>query len=58
MDIKDFRVSSIVKLKSGGPEMTVNHIQNGTGQIECSWFEETKHTFKEFDYKTLDLIKY
>jgi len=37
----------VVQLKSGGPKMTVNHVQTGeintqySGNIECYWFVDS-----------------
>jgi uncharacterized protein YodC (DUF2158 family) len=41
----DFKVGDIVKLKSGGPKMTVCEVHTILEtQVECSWFSRTgKH---------------
>lgn len=33
-----FKVGDIVKLKSGGPEMTVQSIHEGSNNYRCQWF--------------------
>lgn len=43
--MSEFKAGDIVRLKSGGPEMTVNNLHvEETGQVRvyCSWFAETK----------------
>jgi uncharacterized protein YodC (DUF2158 family) len=34
-----FVVGGIVKLKSGGPSMTVTHINDDNNMVTCHWFE-------------------
>tara|TARA_R110000803_G_scaffold69512_4_gene131942 strand:+ start:2176 stop:2394 length:219 start_codon:yes stop_codon:yes gene_type:complete len=42
--MKNIKAGDVVRLKSGGPKMTVNHVQPGevkkqySGNIECYWF--------------------
>ena len=52
---------TVVRLKSGGPDMTVSgeeHIfGNGTGKVRCQWFEGTKMmqgTFPEISLKVVE----
>jgi uncharacterized protein YodC (DUF2158 family) len=54
------KTGTVVRLKSGGPDMTVveeEHIfAKGTGRVRCQWFEETKlmqGTFPEDSLKTV-----
>ncbi|MCH8203251.1 MAG: DUF2158 domain-containing protein [Proteobacteria bacterium] len=35
---ENLKVGDIVKLKSGGPRMTVT-LTEGDGPVECKWFE-------------------
>lgn len=36
----DFKVGDVVRLKSGGPLMTIRVIDNdGTREIYCDWFD-------------------
>ena len=34
---QEFKIGDVVKLKSGGPTMTVNNIEEN-GEIYCQWF--------------------
>lgn len=37
-----YKVGAIVRLKSGGPSMTVNSIRDSDGHVWCSWFAGNK----------------
>lgn len=62
---KIFKSGDIVRLKSGGPKMTVNKNVDvsqfdGTikfyGDVECKWFDEQNNNFTEkFKQDTLEL---
>lgn len=59
---KDFVVGTIVKLKSGGPEMTVkqeilNMSDRPTGNYKCQWFAGKKLEDGVFPGDSLDLVK-
>ncbi len=42
-----FELGSIVQLKSGGPKMTVSHVEDGF--VHCTWFDkEGKVHIREF----------
>ena len=38
----DFKPGDVVRLKSGGPNMTVTGRHSETGRILCQWFVGTK----------------
>jgi uncharacterized protein YodC (DUF2158 family) len=41
-----FQVGDTVKLKSGGPHMTVTQVGNGVAgvlTVRCTWFEGSEH---------------
>lgn len=42
MDKKDFRIGDLVRLKSGGPIMTIEWI-NPHGTLSCGWFVDGVH---------------
>jgi len=44
----------VVQLKSGGPRMTVNHIE-GTGVV-CVWFVAHKREIASFEITTLEKL--
>lgn len=56
---KEFAVGNIVKLKSGGPEMTVHReIAYSTGLVvRCQWFAGKKLESGEFPPDSLELVK-
>jgi uncharacterized protein YodC (DUF2158 family) len=52
-----FAVGDIVKLKSGGPEMTVNDVPTGSGSYLCQWFAGKKLESGRFPPDSLDPVK-
>lgn len=44
-----FKVGDVVRMKSGGPMMTVIKIRDG-GELECAWFNQNGHEFKHESY--------
>jgi uncharacterized protein YodC (DUF2158 family) len=52
-------VGDVVRLKSGGPKMTVTDITSGTVggtqhvTVECTWFHDNKQDFGKFPSETL-----
>jgi uncharacterized protein YodC (DUF2158 family) len=57
----EFKVGDIVKLKSGGPEMTVERefvnydTKKTTGRYECQWFAGKKLESGQFQEDSLEL---
>ncbi|MBZ6383081.1 MULTISPECIES: YodC family protein [Sphingomonas] len=44
--MSEYNVGDCVRLKSGGPEMTIWGKDAGSGELLCQWFEESKlHNF-------------
>lgn len=37
-----FKTGDVVRLKSGGPTMTVSEIESTTGAVLCTWFDSTE----------------
>jgi uncharacterized protein YodC (DUF2158 family) len=53
-----FATGDIVKLKSGGPEMTVfQWLSFGGGVFRCQWFAGKKLEAGDFKPDQLDLVK-
>jgi uncharacterized protein YodC (DUF2158 family) len=55
-----FTIGNIVKLKSGGPEMTVAEERNYSGvsvMMRCQWFDGKKLEQGEFPSNSLELVK-
>jgi uncharacterized protein YodC (DUF2158 family) len=59
----EFKKGDVVKLKSGGPLMTIDDIGdyspfgvNGTDQAKCIWFEKTKMIEGIFALETLEVV--
>lgn len=61
--IQDLQVGVIVKLKSGGPDMTVEDIvthyatQMPTGDVNCQWFAGKKLEKGRFPVASLELVQ-
>ena len=59
MSNKSFEVGQIVKLKSGGPEMTINQViinastKKPSGSYRCQWFAGKKLDSGVFPLKSL-----
>lgn len=56
-----FKVGDIVKLKSGGPEMTVKEAVTNmkgieTGSYRCQWFAGKKLDNGVFPYESLEAV--
>lgn len=50
-----WKIGDLVRLKSGGPKMTVNAIQGRTGNIiVCTWFVGTDFKEAEFSPDALE----
>lgn len=49
-------IGDVVKLKSGGPNMTVTSAPQGTTAYYCKWFLEGKTHSGRFEGKTLELV--
>lgn len=52
----EFETGDIVRLKSGGPEMTVSQSATG-GRIRCQWFAGKKLEFGDFQPSSLVLVQ-
>lgn len=55
---RKFKKGDIVKLKSGGPKMTVDDPMSaiGGGTVECQWFAGSKLQQGYFDPESLELF--
>ena len=56
--MSEFKAGDVVQLKSGGPNMTVNFVENtsGTEEAACSWFINNKKESSRFPVTTLKLV--
>jgi uncharacterized protein YodC (DUF2158 family) len=54
----NFEVGDVVRLKHGGPHMTVVYINTyATGHVTAKWFDYKDHLYTgEFDSNSLKLI--
>ena len=56
-----FRPGDVVKLKSGGPEMTVESVgknaTSGAAVIQCTWFDAGKYNNQAFVPEALQFAK-
>jgi uncharacterized protein YodC (DUF2158 family) len=54
---KAYTVGTIVKLKSGGPDMTVRRFTNDAGTVvDCQWFAGKKLENGIFPIESLELV--
>lgn len=54
---KEFEVGDIVRLKSGGPDMTVQRYDVGYEYYRCQWFAGKKLESGDFKPASLELKK-
>jgi uncharacterized protein YodC (DUF2158 family) len=54
---KELRVGTIVKLKSGGPDMTVNEWLSYSHEYTCQWFAGKKLEEGSFPLESLEVVK-
>jgi len=55
---KEFKVGDIVRLKSGGPKMTVTEIDDEEDLFHCRWFADNKQPENGlFEADTLELAE-
>jgi len=53
---KQFELGDVVQVKSGGPQMTVSHVEGDSELIECTWFDKKQEPrFQEFPASTLKI---
>lgn len=56
----EFKIGDLVKLKSGGPDMTVRHISvaddGSVNYLSCQWFAGKKLDDGRFPKESLDLV--
>lgn len=52
-----FEVGDIVKLKSGGPDMTVQVVPEKGENYRCQWFAGKKLEFGFFRYESLKSVE-
>jgi uncharacterized protein YodC (DUF2158 family) len=49
----DLKVGDVVKLKSGGPEMTIQELDAVNGMVDCIWFDGKTQRRDEFSMETV-----
>jgi uncharacterized protein YodC (DUF2158 family) len=49
------RVGDIVRLRSGGPDMTIEGLRSG-GLVDCVWFDEGSRQAAAFHVATLRVV--
>lgn len=52
-----FKIGDVVRLRSGGPMMTVAWDDKRPGYVACVWFDENVSRVDEFHVHTLTLIE-
>jgi uncharacterized protein YodC (DUF2158 family) len=55
----NFKVGDVVRLKSGGPDMTVNAVGVGicNDQVYCVWFDGKKKGGESFPPEALEAVE-
>ena len=53
----ELKVGDVVKLKSGGPKMTIANTKSNPAGILCTWFDEAEVKSSRFPAKALELVK-
>lgn len=54
----EFNLGDIVKLKSGGPPMTITGIRGDGRNVTCTWFKSSNESaWQVFPKAALDLAK-
>lgn len=53
----DFILGDLVKLRSGGPSMTVTHVRKDGFAAHCSWFEGQSLRQEWFMFEALKMAK-
>jgi uncharacterized protein YodC (DUF2158 family) len=54
----EIEAGSVVKLKSGGPRMTVEAVfrdADGRMCVRCTWFSDTKRTSQAFELEAVEI---
>jgi len=52
-----FSEGDIVKLKSGGPNMSVREVKDSGKLIFCQWFAGSNLKHGQFNEETLEIVK-
>lgn len=58
MSNADFSIGTVVKLKSGSPQMTVYGLIVNN-KVPCRWYDEELKEFKTFNFEkeTIEIVK-
>jgi uncharacterized protein YodC (DUF2158 family) len=52
----EFKPGDIVRLKSGGPDMTVSSIDPHKKYLHCEWFAGKKREFGQFSFVVIEAV--
>jgi len=55
--MSELKVGDVVRLKSGGPKMTVEDVKPNPAGIICTWFGEAEITSSYFQPQTLEKVQ-
>ena len=53
--MENFTIGSVVKLKSGGPNMTIKELDLEENYAFCVWYVDSELREGDFDTRTLEL---
>ena len=51
----ELKIGDVVELKSGGPKMTIQGIDDMLG-VHCNWFKDEKRESSNFNLNTLQIV--
>ena len=55
--MSDFEKGETVRLKSGGPTMTVSDTDTIKGEVKCNWFSGAKRQKGRFEPEELERVE-
>lgn len=55
--MSDLKAGDIVRLKSGGPDMTVEYVDTELSRCRCSWFDGKKLSHEFFQPEALEKVE-
>ncbi len=51
-----FKKGDIVRLKSGGPKMTIDGVDQISKTVHATWFAGSKHQRAHFSFESIEIV--